>query len=291
NMSRIREEYAVSVHGTSAVQHDGSFTYQYAGAGASRRECAVCHTKEGFIEKATYGVMEVQDTNGVAVPHHIDCDACHSGLHVSFDVENDGEDFALRTTSPVNVIIDEGNTIDLGGPSNLCVNCHQARTAYPDPDGDGNFNISSTHWGPHHGPQGNLIVGMIGYKFAGSVNYPETGNTATPHAKAGCTTCHMNDADHTFEPSLDACAQCHGDVTDFDINGVQTTVVDLLAQLESKLEEKGVMADGSVVPGTYTVDLARAYYNYILIEEDRSEGAHNPDYIKALLQNTIEAIQ
>ena len=288
-MDAIKSEWASSVHGTSVKQYNGQLTYEYAGLGDGRKECAVCHAQEGFIERIATGNLEVE--NGLTTVHAIGCESCHSGLHVTFDVANDGEDFALRTTAPVKVIIDAGNTIDLGGPSNLCVNCHQARTVYPAADSLGNFNISSTHWGPHHGPQGNLIVGKIGYQFSGTVNYPETGNTATPHAQAGCTTCHMNDGNHTFNPSLASCTKCHGDQTDFDIHGVQTDVLALLAQLEQKLEDKGVMASGTVVPGTYTVELARAYYNYILVEEDRSEGVHNPDYIKALLQNTIEAIQ
>lgn len=290
-MASVRSQYATSVHGTSEMMYNGQIRYEYAGQGPDRRECAVCHTQEGFIERIATGLLTVEDTMGIAHPHAIGCDACHSGLHVSFDFDNDGEDFALRTTSAVKVIIDPGNTIDLGGPANLCVNCHQARTPYPEADGDGNYKITSTHWGPHHGPQGNLIVGKIGYQFTGTVNYPETGNTATKHAQAGCTTCHMNDGNHTFNPTLEACAQCHGDQTDFDIDGVQTNVLALLAQLESKLEEKGVMANGTVVPATYKINLVRAYYNYILVEEDRSEGVHNPDYIKALLQNTIEALQ
>ncbi len=291
-MSLVESQYETSVHGTSVVQFDGRYTYQYAGEGKSRVECATCHTEEGFIDRIASGLFFYRDTaNGLAYPSAIGCDACHSGLHLSFDQETDGVDYALRTTDAVIVRMDEGNTIDLSGPSNLCVNCHQARTAYPEADTDGNFKITSVHYGPHHGPQGNMIVGKIGYQFSGSVNYPETGNTATAHAVAGCTTCHMNDGNHSFEPMLDACAQCHGDVTDFDIDGVQTEVTALLTTLESKLEEKGVMSDGEVVPATYEVTLARAYYNYILCEEDRSEGVHNPEYIKALLTNTIEALQ
>ncbi|MFN2128274.1 MAG: hypothetical protein ACK2TU_10490 [Anaerolineales bacterium] len=37
--------------------------------------------------------------------------------------------------------------------------------------------------------------------------------------------------------------------------------------------------------------LAEAYYNWIGIEEDRSEGVHNPNYVEALLENSIEALE
>jgi hypothetical protein len=36
--------------------------------------------------------------------------------------------------------------------------------------------------------------------------------------------------------------------------------------------------------------LARAYYNWIGLVEDRSLGVHNPKYISALLINTLEAL-
>ncbi len=64
-----------------------------------------------------------------------------------------------------------------------------------------------------------------------------------------------------------------------------------MAQVETLLEEEGVMADGGLVPGNYPVKIARAYYNFAMIEEERSHGVHNPDYVKALLKNTIEALQ
>lgn len=293
-MGAIETEWKASVHGSSAVQHDGSFTYEYAGLGDSRKACAVCHTQEGFIERIATGKLAVE--NGLTTVHAIGCESCHNGLHITFDVENDGEDFALRTTQAVNVIIDPGQTINLNSKeSNLCVNCHQAREGYPEADTLGNFEITSTHWGAHHGPQGNLIVGELGYKFLESTDYPEIGNTSTEHAKAGCVACHMSEAtdhpSHTFMPMVGACTECHGEVTDFDIDGVQTEVSGLLVQLEALLEETGVMANGGLVAGTYPVKIARAYYNYIICEEDRSLGVHNPDYIKALLSNTIEALQ
>ena len=36
--------------------------------------------------------------------------------------------------------------------------------------------------------------------------------------------------------------------------------------------------------------VAQAFFNYEIIHEDRSDGAHNAAYIKALLTNSIEAL-
>jgi hypothetical protein len=70
----------------------------------------------------------------------------------------------------------------------------------------------------------------------------------------------------------------------------------MLVQLRDKLIELGVVAGDDVdgyhpVVGTYPMIQAQAYFNWVGIEEDRSLGAHNPKYIKALLLNTIAALE
>ncbi len=276
NMDAIQTQWAASVHATGGTSARAKTT----------ASCAPCHSAEGFIAYVAY-----PDAAPVAYPNasQITCEACHSGMHVTFDVENDGPDYALRTKAPVKLVMDPNDQIDFESEANLCVNCHQPRTAYPEPDTEGNFKITSTHYGPHHGPQGTILEGIGFYLFAGTTDIP--GRGTNPHIDAGCTTCHMNDGTHTFAPSLDACTQCHGELDDFDYEGVQTEVEELLAQIAAALEAKGVMADGHVVPATYPVDLARAYYNYIGLEEDRSKGVHNPEYVLAVLKNTLESLQ
>ena len=118
--------------------------------------------------------------------------------------------------------------------------------------------------------------------------------------ETGCTTCHMSDyADgaggHTFWPAIGSCNACHDDHEDFDRNGYQTEMQGLLDELRDNLIALGVVewveADAAYEPvvGTYPTDHARAFFNWIGLEEDRSMGVHNPRYFKALLQNSIEA--
>jgi hypothetical protein len=291
-MNAIKAAWSGSVHATGT-----------AFARATSADCARCHAAEGFINFIAYPKVAAV---GIPNPSHITCEACHSGKHVSFDIASDGPDYAIRTKAAVDVISDPGKTIDLGSEANLCVNCHQSRTPAPvdelqlnadltvmDAAGNGTYAISSSRYGPHHGPQGNLLVGTGGYEFTGSENYV-SGNTSTHHATAGCTTCHMNDGSHTFAPSIDACKTCHASATEFDYHGKQTEIIALLGQLKVKLEAKGILAAvagaKATAPAILTVTQAQAFYNYTLIEEDRSEGIHNPKYIHALLQNTIEAL-
>ena len=92
------------------------------------------------------------------------------------------------------------------------------------------------------------------------------------------------------------CTGCHASAEDFDVNGFQTDVQAKLDQLQARLLELGVIEydaeDESYHPvlGTYPMAQAQAFFNWIGIAEDRSLGVHNPSYVEALLDNSIEAI-
>jgi len=285
NMSLKSTQYETSGHGLGVY-------VAYAGG---RKSCAKCHSNEGFLETVHTG----RDTTAldVAIPTRISCETCHSGTHETFDAETDGPDYKLTIKKSVALLMfNKEKSVDFGPSSNLCANCHQPRTAAPVADTDGNFKISSTHWGPHHGPQASYLQGVGAFEVSGSTPYPAEGSSA--HIAAGaCVTCHMSDAGaseggHTFSPNVAACTECHTNATNLDVNGVQTEVKGLLEELASALKAKGVLnAEGVVVPATYSIDLAGAYYNYIGIEEDRSLGVHNPAYIKAVLKNTIAKVK
>jgi hypothetical protein len=46
----------------------------------------------------------------------------------------------------------------------------------------------------------------------------------------------------------------------------------------------------SIKPGIVPMLHAQAVYNYFGVKYDRSLGVHNPKYVKAILANTIEAL-
>lgn len=266
--------------------HAAGANVAYAGG---RKDCAACHSDQGFVETQYTGA----DTTAfdIANPQPIQCQTCHA-FHATLDFENDGMDYAMRTNAPVDWIYDSKSTIDFGNNSNLCANCHQSRRAAPTP-GTGNFTITSTHWGPHHGAQANIVAGKGFFEVPGSTPYPSSNHA---HFAVGCTGCHMHKEDgntteggHTWWPLVDACVGCHSNATDFDILGVQTDIHDLLEDLKMALETAGVVdVDGHVIPGTYPINQAGAYFNFIGIEEDRSLGIHHPTYVKALLENSID---
>jgi hypothetical protein len=202
----------------------------------------------------------------------------------------------------VSMIWDDGATpVDLGDNSNLCANCHQSRRAEPNVSDPGEtFEISSTHYGPHHGAQANVLWGVGFAEIEGSTDYPAPGSG---HAAMGgtCVACHMYDyaegeGGHSFTPRVEFCVACHAGAEDFDINGFQTDIHDKLVQLRDRLVDLGVVEyveeDEAYEPivGTYPMIQAQAFFNWIGLEEDRSKGAHNPSYYEALLDNTLEAL-
>jgi len=271
--------------------------------------CVKCHTSQGFIEFARTGInIDAINYN----PGGFECKTCH-GIHQTFE----GADYALNLKNPI-TFVGATATADLGN-SNLCANCHQSRTKEPNMDKPGTSYTMSIRTGPHHAPQGNIVYGYGFAEITGDVSYQTAGTSIHMDADARCTGCHMGESTnvkeggHTWKPNLSACNSCHT-TADFNYGGVQTAVAADLVVLRDLLVAEGalkfytndyyeldpvdgvvklVAAADSYSPVAKSVDMvvAQAVFNYMGIYEDRSLGVHNPKYVKALLANTIKAMQ
>jgi hypothetical protein len=249
--------------------------------GTSNR-CAGCHSGGGFTARIAAGQNPGEVEAGDPDPTRQDCRTCHQ-VHTSYTAS----DWALTTTDPVELYVFDGVTFD-GGEGNLCANCHQPAFGQIGEAVAGMIEVTSTHWGPHHGPQSAMLLGVSGAGLTGSpsAHYAMVGDT--------CVGCHMGEGDnHTFEPDEAACQACHPDAEDFDINGVQTEVQAMLDELEEYLigagwlDEEGHPAVASIPEGE-----AAALWNWIYIaHEDKSLGVHNPAYTKALLEAALAAMK
>jgi hypothetical protein len=269
----------------SGAVHGTGHSADYAGG---RGSCTACHSGASFSAMVAAGQKPNEYRTVVDITRQ-DCRACHQ-IHTSYTVA----DWALETTAPVNLYA-FGELMFDGGKGNLCANCHQPRRQIAAPDPNDNIRVTSTHWGPHHGPQSAMLLGTGGAgDVAGvpSFHYRLTTDT--------CVTCHIGeDADHSFEAVSSSCDVCHA--PEDDIDGASAAVDALIAQLGDLLIAQGLLAeeveDGEVVGyhpvvGTYPAAQAQALWNYILIAiEDSSSGAHNPPYTKALLDASIAAMQ
>ncbi|MBT3229667.1 MAG: hypothetical protein HOG76_09590 [Candidatus Marinimicrobia bacterium] len=274
-MGAIWDDYETSAHGLGSA----------VARGASD-ECALCHSSEGFIAFAANpgpANSDVANATGVPYPTRVSCETCH-GDHGSLEGDLTAP---IRTTAAVTNRVD-GSELDLGGSSNLCISCHQARkygSYYADVDtlSDGSqihadsVYVSSSHAGPHYSNNANMLLGLGGYG---------TSSTGT-HASAGCTSCHMSgEAGHTFAPDAASCTEsCHSSGTpDFMITNFDTRY----DAIQAALIAEGALAMnsyGSVGPvkGMFHKDVFEALWNERALYYDHSHGVHNPGYANTLL--------
>jgi hypothetical protein len=282
-------QYSASVHATGTA-----FARNAA-------DCAVCHTSEGYTEGVKAGTFTVAED--VQNPSPINCRTCHN-IHDT----NTSADWALKTVAPV-VLALTGDTYDKGN-SNLCATCHQPRTGTDVPvAGGADVEITSTRYGPHHGPQSSMLLGVGGYgEYSGSnVHYSAIDD--------GCITCHMTDGAYGNQAGghnmgvtygegeekseyLAGCITCHEDIETFDRNGVQTDVAAMAEEVRVLLVKQGLIVAENIpgeipggVAGTFTAEQAGALWNYKTVMEDRSMGIHNPGYTKFLLQAALDALK
>ena len=263
--------------------------------------CAICHTSQGFLEVAGTGATATAATIDNPLPQN--CYTCHQ-IHNTYT----DADWALSTESPVTFWVG-GETRDIG-KGNLCINCHQARArtpALPDPNTTGTISLTSSHWGPHYGAQGTMFTGAGAYETVGSTPYANSAHTTM--VGNACIGCHMAPVTggraaggHTFrvesvdgDLNTNGCVQCHTDAGELEtlVEATQLEIEDLLFELGEKLYAKGIFnaSHGLVVPVDVSHDEAGAVWNFFFVEEDKSYGVHNAKYTRALLKNSIEALQ
>ncbi len=267
-------------------------------SGPGREACVGCHTTPGFIGEA--------DPNAPAMTNYvaINCIACHDAHDASIPHQ-------LRAWNPPT--LKDGTVVTNAGTGGLCMQCHHARqnAAVYAATAKG-----STYFGPHEGPQADMIEGVNGFTYGQAI--PSSAHrTAVTNV---CVTCHMQTiatgdpsflqaGGHTFKVgwsnatnSVDlvaACQNCHGpQLTQFDfplqdyngdgvVEGVQTEVQHLLDKLASLLPPVGQAKSDIAIDSTWTRPQLEAAYNYRFVQKDGSRGIHNTAYAVGLLKASI----
>ena len=283
-------QYEASVHATGG--HGGYGT---------RDSCSHCHSHEGFEAALATGEKGLIFENSTPP----NCRTCHN-IHKNYDET----DYALSTTAAVAIISplagDTPLTIDIG-KGNLCANCHQSRDrGYEIAVGGSDFEIPG-HFGPHHGPQSNVLVGFGGVEITGSESYTNSAHTTA--VTNGCVTCHMAEnyrnqsGGHTFNVNETGCVACHADIDDLeDYRGAQDEISELFDELAVLLVADSLLVLDDDDPEDLLESEANedkiassaqagALLNLWLLLEDKSLGIHNYKYTKALLTNSIEALE
>jgi formate-dependent nitrite reductase cytochrome c552 subunit len=298
-------------------------------ARGTSESCAACHNNEGFIDYIETGAVA---TGGYNISNPITCTGCHND-HRSFDFENDGNDMAVRTLDAVDfrVFAEDDNlddyVLDYGNASNLCANCHQPRRGTPtSTDYPGKYMNTSTHWGPHHGPQTALLEGLLGAytTFTLVEAIPAVQQAAHRTDTGACIDCHMGGTSdgsygHSWNPAGTNCASCHSaPFEDLIVDGLAEDLETLGALLENVVGQAVARVDGEYEPvfeadgvtpvetigivhfddgewhpatGLFDLKIAEAAWNFLFIIEDKSGGIHNPNYANSIIKNSIAAIE
>ncbi len=343
-------QFKTSVHYSAYTTYLGTdIAGEWTAAGAS---CGNCHAIDALSRRAagvvgTNGGATVQNLAGGVLEYRLDggaatestytgtadsaevyCTTCHAVTDAN-DPHKTGipwtrgsfpqvagttpTDLAFIEKSPTNTS-STGTSIGALGSANTCISCHKSRkdvTAYI----TASNVLTSTHWGPHEGPQADVFSGKGGYQYAGLAY-----GTSTHQQKLNCVDCHMPDiaansgvADHSFNPRLRACQSCHAGSTNFDMGGGQSQVRLAMAELQVALSNAGYLTRSASAPyaalqpaelsdNAFALDQARpggppltasqagALYNYILVARGGGLGVHNPKYVKQLIFDAYVAV-
>jgi hypothetical protein len=288
---------------TAVVAAEGQWEHSVHSTGAhiyeNRSSCSPCHTNEGFVYSLQTGTgIEVEN------PSAIGCFTCHA--------PHTNGNLTLRTVAPFVLLDSTSSSTYDKGPSNLCATCHHSRRNVHNYVYDG-VEMSS-HFGPHHSVQADMLVGTNGYKYAGFT--PES-SYHSHGVTEGCVTCHMETSvgytlgGHSWnmewegEENVESCnsVACHDDeITDFNRladedydhdgvkEGVQDEIAGLMAQLKDKLIAANLMdSEGDPVARVVAkADSAGAVYNYEFVLSEGSMGIHNTKYAVGLLQSSLD---
>jgi hypothetical protein len=342
-------QFQTSIHYSTYVTNAG--TAQATEWTAPGSACGNCHAIDALAQRtalgtagdagvtnAAHGELEYKDSlngavtdsnyTGAAIVAEVYCTTCHAVTpandpHItgipwtpgSFPlvVASGASDLPFLEKSPTTSAI-TGSSAGAMGTANACVWCHKSRkdvTSYITASNP----LTSTHWGPHEGPQADIFSAQGGYQYPGA-SY----GTSTHQQKLTCIDCHMPEVtanrgvpDHSFAPRLSACQGCHAGATSFDVSAGQTLVIGGMRQFQAALNAAGYLTRGltSPYPGlqpteltdnafdldqprpggaALTVSQAGALYNYILIARGGASGVHNPTYIKQLLVDSYTAL-
>jgi hypothetical protein len=280
---------------------------------ATSASCAKCHNG---LEAHKY----LDDPQGYVAPaeaptEHVPttCPVCHN-LHGTDNIAE------LRDAAATDVVLPNGQVIPQAGAGRLCMACHNGRRA-PEDILD-MIDNGSSHFGPHHSVQGDMLAGTGAYEdIAPGFTFRTSRHL---QIEDGCVSCHTNPSTdpisgevytgHEFIPTVVACSTCHGDVQsfedigaseDYDGNGViegTQLEIDGLTQLlqdaivaasDTPAHADSLQSDFEGHIGDTTIstrDQRAAAYNLFFVEFDGSRGVHNARYAAQLLQQSILTI-
>jgi len=175
--------------------------YEYHGADtfyANGSGCQVCHTREGFLKDINdeYASDEEKNADVIKNPSQMNCFTCHT--------PHDKSNFDLTIADGTKIDLESGDSYEKSKGS-LCANCHMSRSSDANASAlsaaSGGIKTYMSYWGPHHGPQADLLLGVGGAEYDG-MTYQNSKHTTIDDAN--CITCHMTypDGRYSLSPNV-----------------------------------------------------------------------------------------
>ncbi len=296
---------------------------------SSSASCSPCHSQQGFILSDGNNPLTQEEWVGVDDPLTLNCYTCHP-VHTTYTGEDvvslnfpDQPNWAVTYGKTVDMDLGKGNTCA------HCHQSRTRDPIVDMNDLTAMYTGISTHYGPHYSSQANTLGGFGAYEFEGSTSYSDNYHLAANDGCVSCHM-GFNTASITGGHSMHidvpgdlepACAQCHSDGTDaegkyeeyyhtyfatIDHDGDHPTLntTSYYTMLGDALTDYGVYTkvvdsvDGYPDYVNYNIirdieingTLTAAMFNHRFLYQDHSHGMHNPWYAKALLKNSLEAV-
>ncbi|WP_340113979.1 hypothetical protein [Maribellus mangrovi] len=255
--------------------------------------CKTCHVNHSSLEDdipapvRELGVVEFIAVPGTDWDYEAGnlCATCHQARRPHTDYYSSEATTATRTFTGDDIAVYQAHgAVGPNGTKTLNATEDTLTVVFDVPTT--HVYTNSTHAGPHHGPQANIIAANIGTQMG----------TPFEQAHHQCVNCHMHGEDgasgHSFEADLNMCNECHGDLV--DVEGEQDAIAARMAAVEAALEDLGAIhvAEDGVHPMYASLPKAQwdAFWNFMCLWEDKSHGVHNFGYASQLLNQAENAL-
>ena len=298
---------------------------------SSSASCSGCHSQQGFMLTDGNNPETEDSWVGVSDPLLINCYACHPihETYTGADVVNlnysEQPNWAVTNGKEVDMDLGKGNLCA------HCNQSRKREPTVDMNNLDAMYSGISTHFGPHYSSQSNVMGGFGAYELAGSATYPSSNSHANATNGCVSCHMGFDQASGTGGHNMSinsgsdlekACVQCHSDgsmakekydayyhdyfaTIDHGDDGNTVNTTSTYSMLGDLLVEHGVYTKVVDYEGDEPVDvhyninggleingtLTAAMFNHRFLYQDHSHGIHNPMYSRALLINSLEAVQ
>lgn len=306
-------QYEMSMHGEGAVWIEE----------AGRAACGACHQGAGFAEAVALGTLDPKSS----ITGPIDCKTCHT-IHTKYD--NTDFALRLTSAIQLRENdANPAEKVDFKGAGNTCARCHQARIITRN-NAAGFDTISGTtgytRLGPHYGMAANIVtwkgIQEFGAALPEQINPHASISCVTCHM--GLDTANLASGGHTFKMTTASLANmiaknikdgkntgcvCHNDPVALAKGTLGKAVAADIALIRAKLIEKNFLyipdptglTTAQIILGEYIKvpdgkkfampkDDASMVMDYQFVSKDRSNGAHNPKMVPALVAKLKTAL-